>query len=320
MIVTVCVSSYNSRATVLETLESVYNQTYPSIALIISDDASKDDTLNVINNWTGQEKVKNRFQSIELITVPVNTGVSANSNRIVKAVQTDWFKVIAGDDLLFPNCIADNVNFVLENPNAKIIFSQIKTYRNTFEEVNYVTTTPGDYSVDFMDARLTALDQYQLLLVADRIHYTPSFFSNKHAIVAAGCYDEENRMVEDYPMWLKLTRAGERLYYFHKITVGYRIHANAINNVGDDALFKPSKLNNFGIRKTMCHPYLPWEIVYWEKFIHSVSLFFQKMNWNHKTRLNEFLFNVACFYLNPFHYVYIFKKKFTSAKNSNFYK
>ena len=134
-IVTIVVATYHSAPFLLETLESAYNQTYLNLALIISDDCSKDDTLDIANKWIAQDRVKARFQSIEIITVPKNTGVSANCNRIIAAVNSDWFKIIAGDDILLSNCIEDNMNFVSNNSDARIIFSQIKLYQDQFQEL-----------------------------------------------------------------------------------------------------------------------------------------------------------------------------------------
>jgi alpha-1,3-rhamnosyltransferase len=318
-LVTIAVTTYNSAVFIIETLESIYNQTYENLALVVSDDASKDDTIAKINDWIAQEKVKNRFQSIEVISVSQNTGVSANCNRCIAALPSDWFKFIAGDDILLPNCIQDNMDFAHQNSKAHIIFSQVKLYQDKFKEAHYIKTTPQDYPTNLMGDSSTASDQYRLLLISDRIHYTPSFFSNKIALLAVGGYDESNRLVEDYPMWLKLTKAGERLYYFHKKTVGYRIHAKATNNTGDDVVFKPSVLNAFVIRKKFAHPFLPWEIAASEHHVYRVSKVFQAIGWNKKSKITNTAYRIGCFYLNPFHYIYSFKKRMSHNKSNPFY-
>ena len=317
--VTIVVTTYNASLYILETLESTFNQSYSNLALVISDDCSSDSTVAIVKDWVAQEKNQKRFSTIEIITVPKNTGVSANCNRCIAAVKTDWFKFISGDDILLPNCIEDNMNFVQENPHAKIIFSQVKLYQDYFEEKYYIKTTPIVYPNNLMAASLSAEDQYKLLLMSDRIHYTPSVFMNRHTIQNVGCYDETNRLVEDYPMWLKLTGSGERLCYFHKITVGYRVHAKATNNVGDAFLFSPSILNAFEIRKNFAHPHLPWEIVASEYQIHWISIFYQQLGWNKKTKILMQMYRVGCFYLNPFYYVFAIKKRLPHNKNNPFY-
>lgn len=318
-LVTVIVVTYNSAEFVKETLESVFNQTYINLALIISEDCSKDDTLAIVQAWVAQDKVKNRFQSIQLLTVQKNTGISANCNRSIAATKSDYFKFIAGDDILYPNCIEDNMNFILENPNARIVFSQINLYQDQFEDTNYIKTTPQDFPLNIMDSAISAHDQHNLLLLSDRIHYTPSFFTHKQTIIDVGGYDENNKLVEDYPMWLKLTKAGIRLDYFHKVTVGYRIHSRATNNVSNSVLFKPAIFNSFKIRKQLAHPYLPWEIAASEYHIYLVSRVFSSLNWNRKTNFLALLYRVCCFYLNPFQYVYAFKKRLSINRQNIFY-
>jgi glycosyltransferase involved in cell wall biosynthesis len=134
MEVTVGIATYNSASFVEETLNSIYVQHYSDIHLIISDDYSTDDTKQLVENWIEKEEVTHRFLSIQFLTVDENTGVSANCNRIITASKTGWIKFIAGDDILLPNCIQDNLNFVSQNPNSKILFSQVEVYNNTFEK------------------------------------------------------------------------------------------------------------------------------------------------------------------------------------------
>lgn len=317
-LVTVAAITYNSGLYIEETLESIYKQSYENLELLISDDCSKDDTIEIVNKWIALEKVKKRFVDIRVITVPQNTGISANCNRAIAGASADWFKSIAGDDILLPDCITDNMAFANANPQVNILFSQVRIYQDDFREEHYVRTTPEIFPDNLMAPHLTAEDQFKLLVVSDRIHYTPSYFCNRQAILKVGGYDEKNRLVEDYPMWLKLTQSGERLNYFHKETVGYRIHSKAMNNTGNAVIFKPSTINNFGIRKAVAHSFLPWEIVRSEHYIYHISKIFQNRGWNKKTGFYPKLYRLAL-YTNPYHYIYAIKKRLPMYKNNPFY-
>lgn len=55
-LVSVIVITYNSAKYVLETLESIRVQSYQNIELIISDDCSKDNTIDICRNWIGKMK------------------------------------------------------------------------------------------------------------------------------------------------------------------------------------------------------------------------------------------------------------------------
>src|SRR5690606_13136593 len=145
-----------------------------------------------------------------------------------------------------------------EHPDVQIIFSQVEVFRNSFVPEMFLKTVPGRFPKNIMDPAYTAEDQFRLLLLSDRISFTPSYFFNKNAVLAVGGYDEAFRMVEDYPMWLKLTRAGTKLHFMDKTTVRYRQHERALNNRAKPFLINPSYLNSSGVRKKYVYQHLPW--------------------------------------------------------------
>ena len=316
-LVSVIVTTYNASKFVIETLESVKGQTWQNIELIVSDDCSVDNTVELCSRWIAENK--DCFVRTAIITVPANTGVSANCNRCIKAAGAEWVKFIAGDDILLPACIEDNMQFVTANTTASIIFSQVLVYQDDFNTENFVKAFPGTYPMNLMNPSFTAVDQYKLLLLSDRITYTPSYFFKKQALVEVGGYDEENKLVEDYPMWLKLTMAGNKLYYFHKATVGYRRHQQALNNMTEYGLFKPLLLKAAAVREKFVFPYLPWDIVGREKHDLMVSKIFQHSGMNRKGPVFVALYKIATVYLNPFRYIIYFKKKVLKAGNKNIF-
>lgn len=311
--ITVGVVTYNSVDFVEEALEAVARQLYPKIHLVVSDDGSTDSTLEVVGKWIRLERVRSRFLSIEVVKVLENTGVSANCNRVIEASKTDWVKFIAGDDILLPNCIADNLQFIKENPDAKILFSQVQVYQEAFFPENFVRTTPENYPVNLFHESYSARDQFQILCESDRIHFTPSYMFHKSALENVGFYDESERLVEDYPMWLKLTQAGIRLYYFHKPTVGYRVHRKAINNTGD-LLFKPSEINSYLVRAKYAHPHLHWLQVKQENWAYRISKFFVARKWMDPNPLNRFFYRCCTVFINPFFWTNVFRKRLFNGR------
>ena len=73
----VVVLTYNQEVFVEETLNSIYNQTFKNIELVISDDASKDSTQEVIADWI--ESHKDRFSNVVINFNRKNLGLSGNS-------------------------------------------------------------------------------------------------------------------------------------------------------------------------------------------------------------------------------------------------
>lgn len=314
-LVSIIVTTYNAENFVIETLESAKAQTYQPIELIISDDCSTDTTVELCTKWLQENK--QHFVHTAIITVPVNTGVSANCNRCINASNANWIKLIAGDDILLPNCIADNMHFVQSKADATIVFSKVLLYNTDFSKQNFVAAIPEPYPMNMMNPQFTAAHQYTQLLLSDRINYTPSSFFNKQALLSVGGFDEENKLMEDYPMWLKLTKANIKLSYFDTATVGYRRHNAAANNMQSNTLFKPLYLKSSPFLQKNVYPFLPWDIAGSKKFVLQIAKLFNAIGLNKSTTVNTKLFTVVTVVFNPFHYIVSFKKKVLKLGKNN---
>ena len=106
-LVSVGIITYNSEKTILETLNSAYNQTYKNIELIISDDFSQDNTVNICKEWISEHS--SRFVNCFVVTSTQNTGTSANCNRLINYCSGEYLKILAGDDIFTSTCIEDNI-------------------------------------------------------------------------------------------------------------------------------------------------------------------------------------------------------------------
>ena len=204
-LISVIIATYNSTPFLIETLDSVLKQTWEDIELIITDDCSCDDTLEVCQTWINENM--QRFVSTEVITSGVNTGISANANRGLHAAKGDWIKFLGADDTLMEDCLRQNMLWVTSHPDIKVLFSRVNIYANYFEPENLVETTYDD-SYDYksiMAKGRNAKSQYKMLLLSDRIHYTPSVFLNRETLISVGGFDERFKLLEDYPLWLNLT-------------------------------------------------------------------------------------------------------------------
>lgn len=216
-LVSVPVITYNSSKFVLETLESIKAQTYQNIELIISDDCSTDNTIELCLQWV--EDNKDRFIRTQIITSKVNTGVSANLNRAEAACQGEWVKSIAGDDLLMPNCIADCVEYIQENPEIIYLFGKCKAFDAPEERCMEV-----DNVFDYSFFTMTSEEQlHRLIFVGNCVPATTVFYNREKAKKIGITNDERIPLLEDWPKWINLLRAGVKLHFLDKVLVKYRI-------------------------------------------------------------------------------------------------
>ena len=220
-LVSIIVITYNSSKYVLETLESAKAQTYQNIELIVSDDCSTDNTVEICREWI--EKNKKRFLRTELITSEKNTGIPANCNRGVKAAQGEWVKLIAGDDILCNNCIEANIEYAKKNSSSKLILSKMKLFDDNIKK-NIGESSLKDHIL-FKHPINPSLQRQWLL--NDYFGNTPTLFI-KRDIFDFVQFDETIFYMEDYPFALNVTKKGFYFEYFDKTTVKYRIHDNSI--------------------------------------------------------------------------------------------
>lgn len=223
-LVTVRVSSYNSSKYILETLDSIYAQTYRNIELIISDDCSKDNTVEVCEGWVRTHK--ERFIRTKIITSPINTGIPANINRAIKEARGEWIKGIAADDILLKNCIESFVNYVNVHNDAYIIGGNVLKFYDTsedkYEEDILIRTNRENLSL------LSAEEQYRKVLYRYYLSTPTLFISSK--VYDDILYDESFPLYEDYPFFLKALKQGYKYSHINDNLVCYRIHNNSVYN------------------------------------------------------------------------------------------
>lgn len=281
-LVSIVVITYNSASYILETLQSIYDQSYQSIELILADDASTDDTVRLCKSWLDQ--YNDRFERLEIISNGQNVGIPGNCNRGVDAARGEWIKIIAGDDLLTVNCIQDNINFGMagrESPR-KCILS------------NMIAFLDSDYSVEermtvherFFRTR-SAEDQYNELLKA-YCGNSPTYFIHQ-SVFKLQRYDEKYPFMEDYPFALNITRKGVYIHYMETITVRYRVRAFSAFNE-ENVLFSGFYKKKRSFDKIERLPRLSFWNRAKENWLYHKMCIFDALKLNKPKSANRFLF------------------------------
>ena len=110
--ISVCIATYNQAHYLEKCVESVMTQTLLPDEIIISNDASTDNTFDVL------AKLSQKHHFISIINQPVNLGLTANSNAALKAAKGDYIVRLASDDLLLPNYVFVLSTLLTEYSNA----------------------------------------------------------------------------------------------------------------------------------------------------------------------------------------------------------
>lgn len=231
-LVSVVIITYNSSQYVCETLDSIYNQDYNNIEVIISDDSSKDNTIEVVKEWL--DKNGHRFVRSAIVTTPFNTGLPANCNRGIRASSGEWVKILAGDDLLMSNCISTYMSFVQSHPDNKVLFARSKPFRAIGNDKTYLTSVPSDDKLDYITKfnESSAHEQFRILLMDGCFIQAPTVFAQT-SFLKDNPYPEKYKFEEDYPMWLGLTKKGIQLNILFEETVLYRTGESLSHRLSD---------------------------------------------------------------------------------------
>lgn len=223
ILVSVCVITYNSEKYILETLESIKAQTYENIELIVSDDCSKDRTVEIVGNWIKENSM--RFVNTKLLTVSNNTGVTGNCNRAYKVAKGDYIKDIGGDDLLCPHYIESCVNYMNEKKDVGVLFTEVEL----FSDEEQVSFNPGKFDYFFFNYNF---DERKKYLINTKMPHlpTPASFYRAEVIKNLGFFDERIPMWEDGPMYHKLIMTDTKISLLKERLVKYRMSSDSITH------------------------------------------------------------------------------------------
>jgi glycosyltransferase involved in cell wall biosynthesis len=112
--VSICIPVYNSSKLCIQAIESALNQKFEDYEVIIVDDASTDDTAEVVRQYEGRSRVRVFYNE-------VNTGMTGNWNKCLQLAKGKYISFVHHDDTLKDSFLADLHKIILENANLGII-------------------------------------------------------------------------------------------------------------------------------------------------------------------------------------------------------
>lgn len=216
-LVSVVTCSYNNAKFIIATLDSIRDQTYPNIELVIVDDCSTDDSIKLIDEWLAKYKGVYKFIKHE-----VNKGGGITYNVGLNAATGKYYAAIDSDDIMLPEKIATQVAMLEAAPqHVAAVYSD-----------SYVIDVNGDPIDGLFIQRHRKFTQnptgniYAELLQGN---YLPvlSLLIKRHVFTELGGYDE-NLVYGDYDMWLRIACKYE-IVFSDFISGKYRIRPGSMS-------------------------------------------------------------------------------------------
>lgn len=122
--ISIIVPVYNVRDYIGNTIESLLNQHYPNIELILINDGSTDDSLDILQSYVRKD---NRI----VIINKANGGTGSARNAGLKIASGNFISFVDGDDMLSCDALSENIQFLLEDTAIDwVLFPVIKKTDN----------------------------------------------------------------------------------------------------------------------------------------------------------------------------------------------
>ena len=200
-LVTVICLCYNQEAYVVESLNSVINQSYPSIELIIVDDFSTDNSKKTIIKWL-EKNPEIRFVSNES-----NLGITKSFNKALEFAKGKYIIDLAADDVLLYNCVASQINAFSTSSfkNLGVVYGNAELISETGSFDSYYFPVNAQKKV--IQKRITG-DIYENVLSDFYSMCSVSAMIKKSVLEHLGGYDE-SLAYEDLDFWVRASRMYE---------------------------------------------------------------------------------------------------------------
>ena len=239
-LVTVICLCYNHEAFVVESLDSVINQIYSPIQLIIIDDFSTDNSKTIIENWL------QKHPEIEFIINDSNLGITKSFNKALKQAKGEYIIDLAADDVLFPDCVLTQINAFKNSPfkNLGVVYgnAEVISENGSFDSFYF----PVDSQKRVIQKRITG-DIYKNVLSNFHSVCSVSAMIKKNILDSLEGYDE-SLAYEDLDFWIRASRKYE-FDFIDEPIMKKRIAANSLAT-------NFSKKNNFRTKKIDYSTYL----------------------------------------------------------------
>ena len=190
MPVSVLIPSYNHAPFVERTLRSIFRQTLQPRKLIVIDDGSKDESIEIIRRVLKECPFPNKLITRE------NRGLCATLNEGFNRLDGEFFAYLGSDDVWLPEFLEKQIALLNERPNASLAFG----HAFWIDEADNILASTDEWT-DFADGDLLPM------LLRGEIFSSPTVVYRRAKLPPQPW--NENARLEDYELYLKLAATGE---------------------------------------------------------------------------------------------------------------
>lgn len=204
-LVSIITPSYNAAKFIAQTVESVTNQTYENWEMIIVDDCSVDNSVEIIQNYIQKDS------RIKFLKLEKNSGPAIARNKAIKAANGRYIAFLDADDIWLPHKLKTQIQFMDDN-DLLFTYSSYYLIDEKGKDLGFFNTKSKISYTDMLKTCsvgcLTAIYDVQKIGKL----YMPNIFKR-----------------QDYGLWLKILKKIDYAYGVQEPLAKYRILDNSLS-------------------------------------------------------------------------------------------
>lgn len=216
-LVSILIPLYNNERFIFQCLDSIVQDPYPSKEIIILNDGSTDNSLDVVQKW--YIKNEDTLSGLFKLKTRENLGLCKTLNELVLMAQGDYIALLASDDFLLPGGVQARVDYLQKRPDKLAVFADCIVVD---ENSNLICKSGIE---DLHRGRKRYLINESLCGYELVFHWCvpgPVFMTRRETYHIVGLYDE-TLPVEDWDYYLRLVSKNLLGFIDHPVAA-YRLH------------------------------------------------------------------------------------------------
>jgi len=199
-LVSIVIPAFNAGEYLREAIDSVLNQSYPNIELIVLDDGSTDDTSKILNSYPEKDFYRESHP---------NMGQAATLNKGWAMARGEILGYLSADDALFPGAVATALFCFRDQPEIVMTYSDYEYMDENSSPIKTISLPDFSYSEMI----------YKNVCVPG-----PGAFWRRSAYErVGGGWNTKLRQTPDYEFWLRLGLQG-KFYHINEVLARFRVH------------------------------------------------------------------------------------------------
>lgn len=218
-LVSVCIPAYNAEIFITETINSIIQQSYKNLEIIVNDNCSQDSTWSILESMTKQYSELRRYKNQR------NIGMTGNWNKALEYARGQYVMLLSADDKLEVDFIKTAIDIFIHEKTLDIVTFNHKYLRDVGGKQNLknrkISVKAGVYE-----------DFFPLVILKNPFSINFTIFSSQalHKLKnQQGFIFNRNLLTCDYDLWFRVALQKLQVFYSDKPLGIYRVHNNNLS-------------------------------------------------------------------------------------------